>query len=114
MRLIDADDLLERIKKEHANQAEQSPGGLYGAGPWAYADCYGMVLSAPTIEAALVVHGKWKCTGSDRERYFDSDGEAHYRSWKTYKCSMCGEDGFDGFKYCPNCGARMDAEGVEG
>jgi rubrerythrin len=52
-----------------------------------------MIADAPTVEAEPVRHGKWTVT-------------------PVYiKCSECGES----FmlipqKYCPNCGARMDAE----
>jgi hypothetical protein len=56
---------------------------------------------APAIDAAPVRHGRWI-------------------KWSTYMpvygCSVCGErnlfrDGNNVFSnYCPNCGAKMDAE----
>lgn len=27
-----------------------------------------------------------------------------------YICSECGESGYNTFKYCPNCGAKMESE----
>ena len=58
------------------------------------------------VEFAKVRHGKWKKSGN----------------WgRVYKCDQCGSYlDFDGVNagrgsanYCPNCGARMDAERKE-
>ena len=60
----------------------------------------GMVEDAPAIEAVPVVHGEWLET-----RYY------------TWECSACGFHPFKGyipknpdFKFCPNCGAKMDGD----
>ena len=45
----------------------------------------------PTIEAEPVRHGRWI--------YKPAEGTA---------CSMCGEMTICEYKFCPNCGARMD------
>ena len=52
------------------------------------------VINAPTIPPP-VVHGRWKGAGMG-----------------DYYCSLCQEtfSGGDEFKYCPNCGAKMDLE----
>lgn len=55
------------------------------------------VLShTPTIDATLVVHGRW----------IEKAGRA--------KCSACADecwaDSAMEYKYCPNCGSRMDGE----
>lgn len=48
------------------------------------------------VEYALVVHGRW----------INQDS-----TYTKYQCSACKERKFDGVgRYCPNCGARMDAE----
>ena len=53
-----------------------------------------------TADVVPVVHGRWREAD-------DGDGVV---------CSVCGEDfcniylEVDRFKYCPNCGARMDGE----
>lgn len=61
----------------------------------------------PTIDAEPVRHGKW----IDDGRY-DKFFPHHY-----WRCSECGEYvleiGVPWFKYCPECGARMDAEEKE-
>lgn len=62
------------------------------------------VRTLPTIDAVEVVRGKWLPVSVDpADPYF--------------RCSVChyGTDTiFDGgdepFKYCPNCGAKMDAK----
>ncbi len=59
---------------------------------------------APTADVAEVRHGYWK-----EERYSDE-------KWADFKCSVCDFD--DTFyrnlicfyKYCPNCGAKMDGK----
>ena len=53
-----------------------------------------------TIEAEPVKHGRWV--------------EVHRTPFgsSTYRCSVC--EGYmpfyNGYKYCPNCGAKMDGE----
>ncbi len=63
----------------------------------------------PTADAVEVVHGEWKITEDD---YFDL---------VELKCSVCGESyGFEdyeddtpkNYRYCPNCGAKMDGKEV--
>lgn len=51
----------------------------------------------PTADAAPVVHGNWRSNGIP-----DSMLSA---------CSVCGFGcGAYSFRYCPNCGAKMDGE----
>ena len=90
MRLIDADELLKKsycayiidnyyLKKRVVDFSD--------------------INVAPTVEAEPVRHGHWISVGMG----FD---------WH-YECSQCGYvDGYafnDRHKYCPNCGAKMDA-----
>lgn len=44
--------------------------------------------------SAPVVHGRWTWTGSVVE----------------WKCSVCEGEGYENFKFCPHCGAKMDEE----
>ncbi len=46
-----------------------------------------------------VAHGRWIWTVTGQEDY-----EQYYR------CSECNEHSYIQFKYCPDCGARMDLE----
>ena len=61
-------------------------------------------------DVAEVKHGEWIDLHDENVLYE-----------QTYKCSACGEwfvieagtPKENGYKYCPNCGARMDGEGDE-
>jgi hypothetical protein len=92
-RLIDADRLIESVHSF----------GIRGAG-WSdderESDVCSMIDDEPTVDAILLVHGKWidKCA----------------RDWH---CSVCGKSSpihFDGYcisdklNYCCRCGAKMD------
>lgn len=107
-RLIDADALYEQIskKEELARQRvldtpSRMPNGDFNPSAMRYATQLDertqmkfMIADAPTIDAEPVKHGKWIVT---------NDG--------VVKCSECKRK-FILLKenYCPNCGARMDAE----
>lgn len=49
-----------------------------------------LMIEAPAADVIEVVHGRW-IEGKTLE-----------------KCSVCGKKGFPDWKYCPNCGAKMD------
>ena len=56
---------------------------------------------SPTIDAAPVVRGRW--VGKTPETRHE------YVYPLNYKCSNCGFLAkYDGWRYCPNCGAKMD------
>ena len=93
MRLIDGDGLWERLNYE----------------PWEHnADrdeiALPFVNAAPTIDAEIVVHGRWEDSTDD---WLGTD---------VYTCSKCRESYVlvEGtpkenlWHYCPNCGAKMD------
>lgn len=56
----------------------------------------GMIEAENIEDVAPVVHGRWL----KNERF----------KQKRRKCSECGFDSDFEFNFCPNCGARMDAE----
>ena len=64
-----------------------------------------LIAEAPVADVAPVRHGRWV---EKEEPYFDV----------LFGCSACGEEFcfIEGnpsdnlYKYCPNCGARMDGE----
>lgn len=60
------------------------------------------ISSIPAADVAPVVHGKWGHTHTS-ESYFN----------ECWRCSACGFDDTEGFgfKFCPNCGAKMDQLG---
>jgi len=66
------------------------------------ADIIDVIDNAPTVDAVPVVHGEW----------IDRNGSIVAPFWERYECSECGARS-DNSKYCPNCGARMDADETE-
>ena len=80
-RLIDADELWHRtfICEDAADVRKE-------------------IETAPTVDAAPVVHGHW---------IFGTDNHREYM-----KCSVClkSQTPTGVFTYCPNCGATMDGE----
>ena len=66
-----------------------------------YDDLMATIADVPTVDAVGVVHGRWE--------------KAEYNGWM--RCDKCKdvyiEEGYLGngkWNYCPNCGAKMDAE----
>ena len=58
---------------------------------------------APSIDAVLVVHGKWI-------PMYNVDW-IYGKKWLTdYICTECGQLHKKKSNYCPNCGAKMDKE----
>ena len=95
MRLIDADELLAKWKKDCTG------GECLG-------DCFDCQFptaieeleDAPTIDAVEVVHGEWKYNPKD----------AIEMMFTLPKCSICGHESSDALNYCPNCGAKMEVQ----
>jgi len=86
-RLIDANALKEYIDCGHLrNPCEVCFSEL---------DVVNLIDEAPTIEAEPVRHGKWI---------------EYPIAYGMNQCSECGVLRFGESNYCPNCGARMDAE----
>ena len=53
----------------------------------------------PAADVAPVRHGRW-------DRVIPSKSAAKWSS--KVSCSVCHNTGYNHFKYCPNCGAKMD------
>lgn len=53
----------------------------------------------PAADVVEVVHGEWNIV------YVDT---GHIYMEKMYKCSVCGSRKYNDYRYCPNCGAKMD------
>ena len=68
--------------------------------PEAKKSVVGVLDEIAAVDAEPVRHGKWE------EPY-------PYDYYDCYKCSCCGVKYDLTWNYCPNCGAKMDAE-VEG
>lgn len=102
MRLIDADELMEKTIGVV----------VYDEGGW---DCNvravpdHVVENAPTIEAEPVRHGRWV------KQWCDNNMIGHeYAECCICGCSMLDTNQFWNSKYCPHCGAKMDGDSHEG
>ena len=68
------------------------------------------ILSIPAVDAAPVVHGKWN-PGKILSHEFVGNicVSIDFEDWR---CSICGivveQPNMPLYKYCPNCGAKMD------
>lgn len=102
MRLIDAKRLETHIKE------------AFRENPVVMGIMLRWIRKHPTADAAPVVHGQWE--------WFDEDTgtpiTGYEREW-GWRCTHCKEelpDDYDDpdcqpkFKYCPNCGAKMDGD----
>ena len=88
MRLVDADPLLEQMKRRKDYVGRPS-------------DPVCLVEDAPTVDAVPVKHGRW---------VFGVDSETGERDLYAWTCSECNEKYPWQPNYCPNCGAKMDGE----
>lgn len=104
MRLIDADAAYERA------QADSHRGILED---WEFDAISNLLDSAPTVDAAPVVHGRWDGEGDGLD-----DGKIVLDVWYCSVCGHCIDDGTDDPcvlpNYCPNCGAKMDGGDPDG
>ena len=69
-------------------------------------EAYGVIQGMDTVDAVPVVHGRWI-------RIYSRPGVFKYLGWT---CDQCGqrtgnEYAPQWYKFCPNCGARMDGKG---
>lgn len=108
-RYINADKILS-----HLNDEIKACGDCYVySQPVVYGTYLGLTYARSVVETAEtadvqeVRHGRWIDLHDENVLYE-----------QTYKCSACGEwfvieagtPKENGYKYCPNCGARMDGE----
>ena len=103
MRLIDADVLREVMYHEAFEKDTDMQ--KWDGGCWIrYKMFENAIENAPTIEAEPVKRGKW---------IYDNQFD-----WYRASCSECGykrvtdikAEKWNGWKYCPNCGAKMEGE----
>jgi hypothetical protein len=101
VRLIDANAL-----KKHLRNLVASGGHKYyrkGMDDTLHRHIPNIIDDQPTVDAAPVVHGRWIET-------LVPDGYVQKASRMRKQCSVCGWTNACRYKYCPNCGAKMDLE----
>ena len=69
-------------------------------------EAYGIIQGMETVDAVQVRHGRWI-------RVYSRPGVFKYLGWT---CDQCGQRNGNEYapqwyKFCPNCGARMDGKG---
>ena len=84
MRLIDADDAVRRSREPSIYDLTDVPDFL--------AEC-------PTVDAEPVRHGEWETSSERPDCLICSLCDCAFDMWLHEKKD---------FKYCPNCGAKMD------
>ena len=94
---IEREAISEKIRKYYY---KNPPNSSYGEGFDRGLDrAQRAILDAPAVNVAPVRHGRW-------ERVTPSKSAA---KWSTkVSCSNCHNAGYTRYKYCPNCGCRMD------
>ena len=106
-RLIDLDKLIAYFVEQY-NIAVEDPDPVSGYVMAALRGCIAYFKTIPTVDAVEVVHGKWEIR---------DDGYG----CELMCCSVCKAEFYDGdndtvdhpHNYCPNCGAKMDADALE-
>ena len=103
-RLIDAN----KAQAVLMNMAEhlQEAGNPEMAGAVGYAA--EVIGKQPTVDAVEVVHGRWA------EKIKDERFGEEWDEIALYECSVCKSEfveGMGAWRYCPNCGAKMDGDG---
>lgn len=69
------------------------------------------VIEELISEAKPVVHGKWTDAVIAADNLYDRLGMMS--QIRGHVCNCCQEFSVARYKYCPNCGAKMDAEREE-
>ena len=100
MRLIDADEVEKQAYDDVHYHAELED--------WEFDVVTHYLDHATTIDAVPVVHGRWIAV--DSETPCDEWDCSACGQRRTFLCEMDADDMKDNYRYCPDCGARMDDE----
>lgn len=106
VRLIDANALVKEIESVHCKGCNNYNGAMCRACEWM--DAMDYIEDAPTIDAQPVKHGRFVFEKGDYRNTVDG-----------YRCTSCGETYhtkvpyFSEYKFCPNCGAKMEGDADE-
>ena len=103
-RLIDANVLMEQVKKEQSKYENNGYDEWLNGILLVLDKAIDEIEDAPTVDAVEVVHGRWE----------------QVQRWATkakYRCSVCGREimsavkvNIEKYPYC-HCGAKMDGDG---
>lgn len=98
MRLIDADESLKRINDilPRRTESDYQKGIAVGMAMAKVA-----IHEQTTVDAEPVRHGRW-------------EDKPHKMMGECPRCSVCGSFDPIKYRYCPNCGAKMDGGKSDG
>ena len=96
----------KRLIDANALKANFSILGEFAKDLWHAATILSVIDNAPTVDAVEVVHGHWREWWPPAHMILTGEE-------MLYRCSACDAKYADvsGYKFCPNCGARMDGDG---
>lgn len=100
MGLIDSNYLYESVEREYCMRCR-----YLSSSECEHCDINDILVlidGSPRVDAVPVVHGKWEIRTTEAVK-----GDVTYIVHK-YFCSECGKQAEHFFKYCPNCGAKMN------
>ena len=67
------------------------------------------IAELPAVDAAPVVHGRWKGYNVPHwTKRYEDNGDPEYKYHAEYVCSICRRRTIIKENYCPNCGAKME------
>ena len=109
MRLIDADELLERLRNAEAFYKHDTAGDFDMGRGLGLNEAQQKVAEQPAIEAEPVKHGRWV---KHRIEKYDNYGNYTNAPGLT-DCSNCNFAAYgiaEIYNFCPQCGVRMDGD----
>lgn len=107
MRLIDADALMNTLQElfDQREKEQKFAGSRGSCVTWN--DAIYQIKSAPTVDAAPLVHGEWIMFERPNGGYYKGCSLCTYPMPTDMELDyLCEEDN----RYCYNCGAKMDGE----
>lgn len=99
MPLIELDDLIRAMRQED----KRTPGI-----PWSISGVQNLASQIPTREAAPVVHGRWEKCWQEKSRHYFRCSNCQTAYMDGVSGAIAPEYGSRAWRYCPNCGAKMD------
>lgn len=97
---VDVEAAIDEISRKEGNEYVHIDYGTLGCASNVVSMVENVLYSMPAADVAPVQHGKWILDGDDE--------------WHCSECNCCCEDihfsEMPGYVYCPQCGAKMDAD----
>ena len=110
MRLIDADELLDRMESR-CNLCPHNDNWRNCRRECEWHEAIDEIEDSSDVYYPLVKSGRWKgWTKTYWTGRYDNNEDPEYKACRYYACSECGGKTVVQSHYCPFCGAKMDRE----